>query len=316
MAGRNIGDMLNDKGITWGSFMGGFDLTVKNANGSTDCQRQTDATAPGAVAGSGSFDYIPHHAWFQYYTSTANPMHTRPSSVAAIGHSFIPGTKDKEPANHGYDTNDFFAALKAHNLPSVSFLKAPAFQDGHAGYSDPTDEQTFVVNVINAVQQSPEWADTAIIIAYDDSDGWYDHQMPPIVNPSANSALDVLNGPGVCNSSNGFQQDRHTPSQSLNGTFGQPVWGRCGYGTRQPLLVISPFAKRNFVDHTLTDQSSVLRFIEDNWLNGERVQPGASFDTIAGSIDNMFDFDHRTEDHPRRLFLNPDNGSVVATLGH
>jgi phospholipase C len=316
LAGRNIGDMLNDKGITWGSFMGGFDLTVKNANGSTDCQRQTDPTAPGAAVGSGSFDYIPHHAWFQYYTSTANLMHVRPSSVAAIGHSFIPGTTTKEPANHGYDANDFFAALKAHNLPSVSFLKAPAFQDGHAGYSDPTDEQTFIVNVINAVQQSPEWEDAAIIIAYDDSDGWYDHQMPPIVNPSANSSLDVLNGPGVCNSSNGFQQDRHTPSKSLNGTFGQPVWGRCGYGTRQPLLVISPFAKRNFVDHTLTDQSSVLRFIEDNWLNGERVQAGASFDTIAGPIDNMFDFDHRTEDHPRRLFLNPDNGSVVATLGH
>jgi phospholipase C len=316
MAGRNIGDMLNDKGITWGSFMGGFDLTVKNANGTTDCQRQTDPTAPGAVVGSGSTDYIPHHAWFQYYASTANPMHLRPSSVAAIGHTFIPGTNTRDPANHEYDSNDFFAALKAHNLPSVTFLKAPAFQDGHAGYSDPTDEQTFIVNVINAVQQSPEWAETAIIIAYDDSDGWYDHQMPPIVNPSANSALDVLNGPGVCNSSNGFQQGRHTPSQSLNGTFGQPVWGRCGYGTRQPLLVISPFAKRNFVDHTLTDQSSVLRFIEDNWLNGERVQPGASFDTIAGPIDNMFDFDHRTEDHPRRLFLNPDNGSVVATLGH
>lgn len=66
MAGRNIGDLLNDKGITWGSFMGGFDLTVKNANGTTDCQRQTDPTAPGAVAGSGSTDYIPHHAWFQY----------------------------------------------------------------------------------------------------------------------------------------------------------------------------------------------------------------------------------------------------------
>src|SRR6201994_654576 len=159
LAGRNIGDMLNDKGITWGSFMGGFDLTVKNANGSTDCLRQTDPTAPGAVAGSGSLDYIPHHAWFQYYTSTANPLHTRPSSVAAIGHSFIPGTKTKEPANHGYDSNDFFAALKAHNLPPVSFLKAPALQDGHAGYSDPTDEQTFIVNVINAVQQSPEWED-------------------------------------------------------------------------------------------------------------------------------------------------------------
>ena len=49
--------------------------------------------------------------------------------------------------------------------------------------------------------------------------------------------------------------------------------------------MISPFAKRNHVDHTLTDQTSVLRFIEDNWLSGERIQPGGSFDTIAGTLD-------------------------------
>ena len=58
--------------------------------------------------------------------------------------------------------------------------------------------------------------------------------------------------------------------------------------TRMPLLVVSPFAKRNYVDHTLTDQTSVLCFIEDNWLAGERIQPGGSFDTIAGTPNNMF----------------------------
>ncbi len=71
MSGRNIGDMLNDKGITWGSFMGGFDLTVINANGTTECLRETNPAAPGTPAFT-SVDYIPHHAWFQYYTSTAN----------------------------------------------------------------------------------------------------------------------------------------------------------------------------------------------------------------------------------------------------
>ena len=59
-----------------------------------------------------------------------------------------------------------------------------------------------------------------------------------------------------------------------------PYQTRCGYGPRQPLLVISPFAKRNFVDHTVTDQSSVLRFIEDNWETG-RIG-NFSFDTKAG----------------------------------
>jgi len=67
------------------------------------------------------------------------------------------------------------------------------------------------------------------------------------------------------------------------------VHGRCGYGVRQPLLVISPWAKHNYVDHTLTDQSSVLRFIEDNWLAGERIGQG-SFDVLAGTINGMFDF--------------------------
>jgi len=319
MAGKNVGDLLNAKGITWGSFMGGFDLTITNPpqpshpnTTTTGCQRETDPTAPGTPAFT-SVDYIPHHAWFQYYRSTANPNHLRPSSVQAIGHSLIPHTNTPEPANHQYDTNDFFATLKAGNLPAVSFLKAPAFEDGHAGYSDPTDEQHFVVSVINALQKSPEWSETAVIVLYDDSDGWYDHQMPPIVNPSFSPAVDTLNGVGVCNNSNGFQQDEPLSTTPLNGNAGTPVWGRCGYGTRIPLLVVSPFAKRNFVDHTLTDQSSVLRFIEDNWLSGERIQHGGSFDSIAGPLNNMFDFDDRDEGGPRKLLLDEKTGAVVSS---
>ena len=314
MAGKNIGDLLNDKRITWGSFMGGFDLTVVNPNGTTKCLRETNPTAPGTPQFT-SLDYIPHHAWFQYYASTANLSHARPSSVAAIGHSTIPGTNMPEPANHQYDINDFFATLKANNLPAVSFLKAAAFEDGHAGYSDPLDEQHFLVRVINAVQNSPVWEDTAIVILYDDSDGWYDHQMPPVVNSSFNPAVDTLNAPGVCKTSNGFQQGKPDPAPMLNGNFGQPMWGRCGYGTRMPLLMVSPFARKNFVDHTLTDQTSVLRFVEDNWLDGQRIQPGGSFDTIAGSLRNMFDFDREFEEGPRKLILDEATGKVVSRSG-
>jgi phospholipase C len=314
MAGKNIGDLLNAKGITWGSFMGGFDLSIVNANGTTGCARETNPTVAGTPAFT-SADYIPHHAWFQYYASTRNPTHARPSSVAAIGHSLIPGTNTPDPANHNYDIHDFFDALKAHKLPAVSFLKAAAFEDGHAGYSDPIDEQHFLVRVINALQKSPEWSETAVVLLYDDSDGWYDHQMPPVVNSSFNPTVDTLNGTGVCNTSNGFQQGKPAPAPMLNGNFGQPAWGRCGYGTRMPLLVISPFAKRNQVDHTLTDQTSVLRFIEDNWLHGERIQPGGSFDTIAGTIEHMFDFDDRHEDNPRKVILDETTGTVVFATG-
>jgi phospholipase C len=75
-----------------------------------------------------------------------------------------------------------------------------------------------------------------------------------------------------------------------------------------PFLVISPFAKQNYIDHTLTDQSSVVRFIEDNWLQGQRIQPGASFDAIAGPIDNMFDFNNPPG---VSLILDPTTGAVA-----
>jgi phospholipase C len=319
MAGKNIGDLLNARSITWGSFMGGFNLLKTNANGSSGCGRITNPTVPNFPFSS--VDYIPHHAWFQYYASTANFTHARPSSVQAIGQSFIGDGGVPEPANHNYDSDDFFESIQAGSLPAVSFVKAPAYQDGHAGYSNPIDEQAFVIQVVNAIQDSKYWATTAIIIAYDDSDGWYDHQAPPILNPSslatsgnpggAVNTTDALNGPGLCN--NGVQQGKTVPTTSLGGASvdgGTPgaVMGRCGYGTRVPLLVVSPWAKSNYIDHTLTDQSSVLRFIEDNWLSGQRIQPGASFDTIAGPIDNMFSFDGGT------AHLNAESRKVYATV--
>jgi len=189
-----------------------------------------------------------------------------------------------------YDSHDFFSALGAGNLPAVVYLKAPAYEDGHAGYSDPTDEQNFVASVVTALQGTQEWSSTAIVVAYDDSDGWYDHQAPPIVNSSTGIA-DALNGASLCTS--GAQQNGAAPTTPLlgapsaEGGAPAPAIGRCGYGTRIPLMVVSPFAKHNYIDHTLTDQTSILKFVEDNWLGGQRIQTGGSLDTIAGSIENM-----------------------------
>jgi phospholipase C len=267
--GQNIGDLLNSKGVSWGFFEGGFDLTAVNPNGSTGCSRSTTSV----VTKTKKADYIPHHQPFQYYLSTANPTHARPSSARSVGYS-------GDPANHQYDMNDFYAAVRSGNYPAVSFLKAPGYQDGHAGYSDPLDEQAFIVEVINFLQtQSRDWEHTAVVIAYDDSDGWYDHQMPPIVNQSSSEA-DGLLAPGSCGDG----------STALSSPTALHAQGRCGYGPRLPLLVISPYARRNFVDHTLTDQSSILRFIEDNWVGGQRID--GSFDSRAGSLENMFDFKH------------------------
>jgi phospholipase C len=283
--GNNIGQMLSKHGVSWGWFEGGFDLTKSNKNKTTGCRRSTLSEVTQVV----SADYMPHHEPFQYYVPTANLAHTRPSSVQMIG-------KNGDGANHQYDSDDFFAAVKAGNFPAVSFVKAPAYQDAHAGYSDPLDEQTWVVTVINFLERQPEWKSTAVIVAYDDSDGWYDHQMGPIANQSTSNA-DGLTGPGQCGDG----------ATSLPGPAVDHAQGRCGYGPRLPLLVISPFARHNFVDHSLTDQTSILRFIEDNWLRGERVG-GGSFDAIAGSIEAMFDFAHPD---PQPYLLDPATGRLL-----
>lgn len=236
MTGKNIGDLLNTKGITWGWFQGGFKPTNMTANGKAVC-----GASHNNINGTSVKDYVPHHEPFQYYNSTANPHHLPPTSVAMIGHT--------DHANHQYDMTDFWAAAKAGNMPAVSFLKSPAYQNGHPGYSDPIDEQYYLVNTINQLQLLPQWNSTAVIIAYYDSDGWYDHVMPPNLSQSSDIKNDrLLGAQGLCGT---------TPPKAAQDQY--------GYGPRLPLLIISPFAKTNFVDHSITDQSSILRFIEDNW---------------------------------------------------
>ncbi|QUR68554.1 phospholipase C [Mycobacterium spongiae] len=284
---KNIGDLLNAKGVTWGYFQDGFKPTARRADGTAECGATHNVGAilggtgkTGALPFGTKPDYLPHHEPFQYYVSTANPHHRPPSAIENIGIT--------DQANHQYDLADFWAASEAGHMPSVSFLKPPAYQDGHAGYSDPLDEQQFLVETINRLQRLPDWQDTAAIIVYDDSDGFYDHKAPPTVSPST-TAEDALNAPGVC----GDPNDAPVIYQ-----------GRCGYGPRLPLLVISPFAKENFVDHTLADQTSILRFIEDNWDTGRIGDQ--SLDERAGPLDAMFDF---TGPKQPTLLLDPHTGN-------
>ena len=276
MSGTNVGDLLNAKGVTWGWFEGGFRPT------GTSSSKAACGASSVNVAGATVTDYIPHHEPFQYYASTANPHHLPPTSVGLIGHN--------DQANHQYDLTDFWAAANAGNLPAVSFLKARAYQDGHAGYSDPLDEQTFLVDTINHLEKLPEWSSTAVIINYDDSDGWYDHVFTPVVNQSTTS-VDALTGVGSCGTA---------------ATGADPA--RCGYGPRLPLIVISPWAKVNFVDNHITDQTSILRFIEDNWSLG-RIG-NQSFDVKAGTLTNMFDFGR--DQHAGRLYLDAATGEPTS----
>jgi phospholipase C len=271
MTSRNIGDLLNAKGVTWGWFYGDF------ASGAT----------PNPCTSANNPNYNPHYMPFQYYASTANPQHLAPLTISAVG------TSDGV-ANHQYDLNVFNQALAAGNLPAVTLIKATQSETGHPTKSGPLLEQTFLVNTINALMQSPDWPTMAIFITYDDSDGWYDHVMPPIVNESNDTLDHICNGPVA-------------PGAFLD---------RCGYGTRLPLLVLSPFAKQNYVDHSVNDLTSILAFIETNWSLGfidatTPSTPGAgSFDRLAGSLPTLFNF--TAAPNLKKLTLNPNTGVVVS----
>ena len=269
---RNVGDLLNARGVTWGWFQGGFAPTGKNGTYSVCGATHSN------VAGNQVTDYVPHLNPFQYYLSTANPHHLPPSSPSKIGQT--------DQAKHQYDLSLFNTEVSNGVLPAVSFVTPPAYENGQPASSDPLDEQNFLVTEINALQASPLWSSTAVIVAYGSSDGWYDQVASPILNGSNDPAADTA----MCN------------SVKLTGGYQD----RCGLGPRLPLLVISPWAKTNAVDHTLTEQASILRFIESNWGTGQ-LGP-ASFDHRAGSLSGLFNF---KQSNNKRVLLNSD-GSVAS----
>jgi phospholipase C len=280
MTGNNIGNLLNRQKVTWGWFYDGFARTGFSAGVAT-CNSA----------------YNPHYAPFGYYPSTANPHHTPPTSAEAIGTS-------ADAANHNYDLSNLWEAVAAGNLPAVTFIKASSSDTGHPMNSTPLAEQAFLVNTINRLMQSRYWPDMAIIIAYDDSDGWYDHVGGPIVNHSSDANNDAIQG-----------------TLATSGACGMLGSGsdndRCGFGVRLPFLVISPYARHNYVDHSLNDTTSIMRFIEYNWHLGTLGSLGIpndaqSFDVLAsGSILGMFDFEAAAIPQYRTLILDSTSGEVL-----
>ena len=137
-AARTSATCSTPAGITWGGFMGGFDLDVTNPNGTTGCKRSTHSTD--RRQRRGRLHPAPQLVPVLSRRPPTRRMRGR-ASIAAIGYSYRRRRQTRDPANHEYDLEDFYAAVKAGNFPAVSYIKAPAYQDGHAGYSDPLDEQ-------------------------------------------------------------------------------------------------------------------------------------------------------------------------------
>ena len=152
MTGKNIGDLLNAAGLTWGWFSDGFTPTER-------LRSETAVSGLLAESDSGPIQVYDDPDPFDYYKSTSNPHHLPPSSVDTIGRT--------DPANHQFEFDDFWAAAANNNMPAVSFLRGSEVTDGHPGYSGPLAELDYLVTVLNRLQQLPRWPSTAVFITGD-----------------------------------------------------------------------------------------------------------------------------------------------------
>ena len=156
---------------------------------------------------------------------------------------------------------------------------------------------------------TPDWRHTAIVINYDDSDGWYDHADSGVLNQSLSPADNLTN-----TTLSGPTSEQCGPKPQTATPLGGEQ-GRCGLGPRLPMLVVSPFAKQNYVDHDLSNQASTINFVEYNWhlpgIAGSFDQAQASTDKaehVPFDLAGMFDF---SDGSAPRLPLSPLTGEPV-----
>jgi phospholipase C len=225
-----------------------------------------------------------HHVSWAYYVQTGDQPDCSDDSAETCGpvrQSYrTPGIWNPLPlfgdvqADHQLSDieplSSYFEAAKAATLPAVSWL-APSQADSEHPPASVHQGQAYVTAVINAAMESPDWASTAIFLAWDDWGGFYDHVVPPTVDVN-------------------------------------------GYGLRVPAITISPYAKRGVIDHQVLSSDAYLKFIEDDFLGGARLNPKTDGRPdprptvredvpILGNLVGDFNFDQR----PRAPVLLPTN---------
>ncbi|WP_158880658.1 acid phosphatase [Rhodanobacter sp. L36] len=200
-----IGDMLSERGIDWAWYAGGWQLAL---DGKGDGDERVFPETP---------NFQIHHQPFNFFRQFA------PGTAARQQHLRDAGIGETAATNH------FIAAIENGTLPPVSFYKPQGDLNMHAGYSDVQAGDRHLAQIVDALQKSPHWATTLVVVTVDENGGWWDHVAPP-------------------------KGDR---------------WGP---GTRVPAIIVSPHAKKGFVDHSIYDTGSILRFITRRF--GLRKLPG------------------------------------------
>jgi acid phosphatase len=156
-----IGDRLNDKGVSWKWYSGGFD----NALASTAVNPANGGVVPPNPPVDPLFQW--HHQPFVYYDNYA---------------PWVNGQRNPMSAAHLQDENNFFLDLQNHELPAVSFIKPLGPDNEHPGYASLQQGQQHVADIVDAIRRSPYWGHTVIIVTYDEHGGRWDHVSPPTSN--------------------------------------------------------------------------------------------------------------------------------------
>ncbi len=177
--------------------------------------------------------------------------------------SEIKGYGDNKPlrAAHFRDVTDLLADLKKGDIPNLLIANISGYPDGASEHpsADPCEGENLTVNLIDAIMNSSVWGSSAIVVTWDDWGGWYDHVKP---------ATKVCSNGGAYNP-----------------------------GFRVPAIVVSPYAKSGVVDHTVSEQASIPRLVEDvfDLPRMHAVDPNAR-DASAGSLMSAFDFTQAPRD--------------------
>lgn len=184
--------------------------------------------------------------------------------------------------------SQYFTDLDNGKLPQVAFIDRDSKNglDEHPGTGINIQKgAAYVKKIIDALMNSSAWQDSVFFLTYDEGGGFYDH-VPPVVTVSPDGIPPVLGANDTCTA---------TPGPTCDFVY---------TGFRLPNIVISPFAKAHYVDHTPFDTTAILTFIEKRFglahlNNRDAAQPDISF---------FFDFAGKPNLTPPTPPAQPTNG--------
>ena len=225
-------------------------LFCGTASGLTETNLTASLQAP--AANGTIFDRLDAHriSWRDYFSDDPSP-------------AIVPSFDRPSKLGKLRTISHFFADAKAGKLPQLALLE-PNYK--YSSEEDPQDVQVgeqFVAKVVDALIKSPNWKQTALFLTYDEHGGYYDHVPPPAA--IAPDSIAPTPGPGASSLAPG---------------------GYDTYGFRVPLIVVSPWAKANYVSRVVQDHTSITAFVERKWN-----LPAMTFrDANAAPMTDYFDF--------------------------